>query len=74
MAMERQAAALAAFKRTALSGRPDVTLLWRSNTCTRAEFDEAVRDSRAASIRRYAEQQRRMREDAWADRRAAGRG
>lgn len=70
MAMERQSAALAAFKRSVLSGRPDVTLLWQSNTCTRAEFDEAVREARATSVRRYAEQQRRMRQDAWAGERA----
>ncbi|UEA45502.1 hypothetical protein NQ498_01695 [Collinsella stercoris] len=74
MAMERQAAALAAFRRGVAAGRGDVTLLWRSNTCTRAEFDEAAREAKAASVRRYAEQQRRMREDAWADRGAAGRG
>lgn len=66
MAMERQAAAMAAFQRTVADGNPDVTLLWRANSCTRAEYEEAVRESQAASIRRYAAQQRRMREDAWA--------
>lgn len=66
MAMERQAAAMAAFQRTVAAGNPDVTLLWRANSCTRAEYEEAVRESQAASIRRYAEDQRRMREDAWA--------
>ena len=66
MAMERQAAAMAAFRRTVAAGNPDVTLLWRANSCTRAEYEEAVRESQAASIRRYAEDQRRMREDAWA--------
>ena len=66
MAMERQAAALAAFRRGVAEGREDITLLWASNTCTRAEFDEAQREARAAAIKRYAAQQRRMREDAWA--------
>ena len=66
MAMERQSAAMAAFQRTVAAGNPDVTLLWRANSCTRAEYEEAVRESQAASIRRYAEDQRRMREDAWA--------
>ena len=66
MAMERQAAAMAAFQRTVAAGNPDVTLLWRANSCTRAEYEEAVRESQAASIKRYAAQQRRMREDAWA--------
>ena len=66
MAMERQAAAMAAFQRTVAGGNPDVTLLWRANSCTRAEYEEAVRESKAASIRQYAEDQRRMREDAWA--------
>ena len=66
MAMERQAAAMAAFRRTVAAGNPDITLLWRANSCTRAEYEEAVRESQAASIRRYAEDQRRMREDAWA--------
>ncbi len=66
MAMERQAAAMAAFRLTVAAGNPDVTLLWRANSCTRAEYEEAVRESQAASIRRYAEDQRRMREDAWA--------
>lgn len=66
MAMERQAAALAAFKRQARAGEADIALLWASNTCTRAEYDEAQREARAAAIKRYAAQQRRMREDAWA--------
>ena len=57
---------MAAFRRTVAAGNPDVTLLWRANSCTRAEYEEAVRESQAASIRRYAEDQRRMREDAWA--------
>lgn len=70
MSMERQAAAMAAFRRTVAAGRGDVALLWASNTCTRAEFDEAVKEARAASVRRYAEQQRRMREDAWAGERS----
>lgn len=67
MAMERQAAALAAFKRAAAAGRPNVALLWRSNTATRAELAEAARESRAAAAKAYAEQQRRMRQDGWAE-------
>lgn len=70
MAMERQAAALAAFKRSVAAGEPDVALLWRSNTATRAELEEAAGESRAASVRAYAAQQRRMRQDAWAGERA----
>lgn len=66
MAMERQAAALAAFRRGVAEGREDIALLWASNTCTRAEFGEAVEEARASAIRRYAAQQRRLREDAWA--------
>ena len=70
MAMERQRAALEAFKLSARSGSPDVALLWRSNTCTRAEYDEAQREARASAVRSYAAQQRRMREDAWAGERS----
>lgn len=73
MAMERQAAALAAFKRRARAGRTDIALLWAANTCTRAEFEEARRESKAAAVRRYAAQQRRMREDAWAGERGRPR-
>lgn len=74
MAMERQLAALARFKRSVAAGEPDLPCLWAANSCTRAEYDRAVREARLADVRRRAEIQRRMRQDAWADQYAAQGG
>lgn len=72
MAMERQRALMASFKRTVAAGDPDIGLLWAANSCTSAEADEARREERVRVARDRADEQRRMRHDAWAD--AAGRG
>lgn len=45
-------------------GRP---ALYRANTCTREQFDRLAREAREAAVRAYAEQQRRMRQELWAE-------